>query len=280
MRAIACVFFILGVLWSNSFNQLTHIQVTPTPDHKGVLLELLFQEALHQVPKISPTQTITLANIAPFAPRYEHFSSTILNQLEVHNQNNTLYIVPKSNALFKVNAKLSQDKRFLRLEFVPLFAALTPALLATQTQVQTQTQPKVTQTTQPQATPTAKPLPVFNKLLDFEWEYLWKVGVVIVGLLLILWILKRKGTQKFLFPKVGLEPSITYVKPLDSTHKLITIEVRNQLYLILLNSHQSLVLDKITLDFPKKDPSLRQKEALVEETKKHLRQSKLKSSYV
>ncbi|BCZ19800.1 hypothetical protein NHP190012_14420 [Helicobacter sp. NHP19-012] len=238
MRAIICVFFVLDILWGTSLNQLAHIQVTPTPDHKGVLLELLFSQPLQQVPKISSTQTITLQNISPFAPRFERFSSTILNQLEVHNQNNTLYIVPKSNTLFKVNAKLSQDKRFLRLEFVSLFADLTPAPIATQA-------------TQPQATPT-KPLPVLNKLPDFEWEYLWKVGVVIVGLLLVLWLLKRKSTQRFLFPKVGLEPSITYVKPLDSTHKLITIEVRNQLYLILLNSHQSLVLDKITLDFPKR----------------------------
>lgn len=266
MRAIACIFFIVGVLWGALPNQLTHIQVTPTSDHQGVLLELLFKEALNQVPKISPTQTITLENIASFPPRSEHFSAAILSQLEVHNQNDTLYIIPKSNALFKVNAKLSQDRRFLRLEFVPLFADLNPAPLATQPQ--------------PQVQAPAKPLPIVNKLPDFEWEYLWKVGVVLVGLLLILWLLKRKGTQKFLFPKVGLEPSVTYIKPLDSTHKLITIEVRNQLYLILLNSHQSLVLDKITLDFPKKDPSLRQKEALVEETKKHLRQSKLKSSYV
>ncbi|BCZ17575.1 hypothetical protein NHP190003_08570 [Helicobacter sp. NHP19-003] len=268
MRAIACVFFIFGILWGASLNQLTHIQVTPTPDHKGVLLELLFSKALAQVPKISPTQTITLQGILPFDPRLERFSTAILNQLDIHNQDNTLYIVPKSNALFKVDAKLSQDKRFLRLEFVPLFADLTPAPLATQPQTQLQAQAQ------------AQPAPLVKKLPDFEWEYLWKVGVVIVGLLLILWLLRRKGAQKFLFPKVGLEPSVTYVKPLDSTHKLITIEVRNQLYLILLNSHQSLVLDKITLDFPKKDPSMRQKEALVEETKKHLRQSKLKSSYV
>ncbi|CRF40903.1 hypothetical protein [Helicobacter ailurogastricus] len=264
MRAIARIFLVLGVLCGPSAlfgaNQLTHIQVTPTPDHKGILLELLFSQALMQVPKISPSQTITLQDISPFAPRLEHFSAAILSQLEIHNQNNTLFIVPKSNALFKVNAKLSQDKRFLHLEFVPLFADLNP--------------------TPPEQMQQVQPAPTTTRLSDFEWDYLWKVGVVIAGLLLILWLLRRKDTQKFLFPKVGLEPSVTYIKPLDATHKLITVEVRNHLYLILLNSHQSLVLDKITLDFPKKDPPLRQKEALVEETKKHLRQSKLKSSYV
>ncbi|WP_240328613.1 hypothetical protein [Helicobacter suis] len=255
-----CVSIVANPIAAN-LNKLEQLQIIPTQnDQKGVAVNLLFSKPLSQTPKISPMQVITLQNMDSFAPRLEHFSASVLTELAIYYQDNTLFIVPKSTTLFHVRAKLSQDKRYLRLEFVPLLSELTD--VAQKSQEQT------------------APAPKTASLKDFEWDYLWKVGIVIGALLVLLWILKRKSTQKFLFPKVGLEPSVTFIKPLDATHKLVTIEVRNQLYLILLNSNQSLILDKITLDFPKKDPTLLKKEALMEETKQRIRESKLKSSYV
>ncbi|MFC3847815.1 hypothetical protein ACFOPX_04605 [Helicobacter baculiformis] len=227
----------------------------------GIALNLVFKYPLRQTPQISPKQIITLQNIAPLSPKAEHFNTSILKSLEIYSQNNTLFIVPKSNLLFDVRAKLSQDKTYLRLEFLPLLNM--PSSPAKEVESPSQR------------------VPILKKEEDLlPWDHVWKIALVLGILLVVLWFLKRKNTQQFLFPKVGLEPSVTFVKPLDATHKLVTIEVRNQLYLILLNSNQSVVLDKINLDFSLKKDSGRLKEELMEETKERLRQSKLKDSYV
>ncbi|WP_233702762.1 hypothetical protein [Helicobacter felis] len=240
-------------------NSLERVQATPLSNQEppGVALDLLFKNPLRQTPKIAPDQVITLHDIAPFVPKSERFNTSVLQSLDIFHKNNTLFIVPKSPLLFGVQAKLSQDKTFLRLEFTPL---LTP------------------ENKQVSKASPAKKEDFLKNLLP--WDYVWKVGAVIGVLLLILFLIRRKSAHQFLFPKVGLEPSVTFVKPLDATHKLVTIEVRNQLYLILLNANQSVVLDKIDLDFSLKKDSNRLKEDLVEETKERLRHSKLKGTRV
>ncbi len=240
-------------------NSLERVQATPLSNQEppGVALDLLFKNPLRQTPKIAPDQVITLYDIAPFVPKSERFNTSVLQSLDIFHKNNTLFIVPKSPLLFGVQAKLSQDKTFLRLEFTPL---LTP------------------ENKQVSKASPAKKEDFLKNLLP--WDYVWKVGAVIGVLLLILFLIRRKSAHQFLFPKVGLEPSVTFVKPLDATHKLVTIEVRNQLYLILLNANQSVVLDKIDLDFSLKKDSNRLKEDLVEETKERLRHSKLKGTRV
>lgn len=255
----------MGFVCAEDFNHLEHIKVSPMPDSSstpGVALDLVFTDPLKQTPKISALQTITIQNIAPFAPKLEQFSSGVLKRLSIYPQDNILFIAPKGAILFDVKAKLSLDKRYLRLEFVPLLPVLKTQKMTPLAGVND---------------PVLKHTP--DKENALVWDYVWKVSAVIGVLLLVLWFLKRKSTQKFLFPKVGLEPSVTFIKPLDATHKLVTIEVRNQLYLILLNSNQSLILDKITLDFPlKKDPA-QLKEELMEEAKQNIRHSKLKDPY-
>ncbi|TSA83230.1 hypothetical protein FNE76_05260 [Helicobacter mehlei] len=256
---LGCVF-----VWAQELNHVEHIKVSPMPDLStpGVALDLLFAKPLLQTPQISALQTITIQNIAPFAPKLEQFSTSVLKSLNVYPQDNTLLVVPKGAILFDVKAKLSIDKKYLRLEFVPLIPTLK------------------TQTLSTPPTPSTPPKEsALNQETALILDYAWKVCAVIGGLLLLLWILKRKGTQKFLFPKVGLEPSVTFIKPLDATHKLVTIEVRNQLYLILLNSNQSLILDKISLDLPLKKDSAQLKEELMEEAKQHIRHSKLRDPY-
>ncbi|WP_233708700.1 hypothetical protein [Helicobacter bizzozeronii] len=257
--------YLLGCVFvcAQELNQVEHIKVSPMPDLStpGVALDLLFAKPLLQTPQISALQTITIQNIAPFAPKLEQFSTSVLKSLNVYPQDNTLLVVPKGAILFDVKAKLSIDKKYLRLEFVPLIPALKTQTLST---------PPTPSSPPKESTPNPEAL-----ILD----YAWKVCAVIGGLLLLLWILKRKSTQKFLFPKVGLEPSVTFIKPLDATHKLVTIEVRNQLYLILLNSNQSLILDKISLDLSPKKDSAQLKEELMEEAKQHIRHSRLKDPY-
>ncbi|WP_235852440.1 hypothetical protein [Helicobacter vulpis] len=243
--------------WCCAQNVLQQIQVSSL-EHAGVALNLLFKNPLNQTPKIASDQTITLQHMTPFAPKTQRFDQGPLRSLDIYAKDGALFIVPKSASLFSVRAKLSADRTYLRLEFLPL--TLTPL------------------NTTPQ--PNSTPLP--SKRDDgMLWDYAWKICLVLGFLLLVLWWLKRKNTQQFLFPKVGLEPSVTFIKPLDATHKLVTVEVRNQLYLILLNANQSVVLDKITLDFSLKNKdSGRLKEDLMEETKERLRHSKLKGSYV
>ncbi len=270
-RWFACLLIIVLCTLCCAQNSLEHFQAVPLESKQGVsgvALDLLFKSPLKQTPQIAPNQTITLQNIAPFSPKAERFQSGPLQSLEIYQRNDTLFVVPKSSLLIDVRAKLSVDKTYLRLEFFPLLKTLDslstpPAPQATASSVSTNSPPA--------------PKKTEDLLL---WDYAWKVCLVLGVLLLLLWWLKRRNTQQFLFPKVGLEPSVTFIKPLDATHKLVTVEVRNQLYLILLNANQSVVLDKITLDFSLKKDSNRLKEDLMEETKERLRHSKLKGSYV
>ncbi|WP_233704335.1 hypothetical protein [Helicobacter cynogastricus] len=259
LRIIPSYFVIFVALCALCYaqNSLERVQATPLSDQEppGIALDLLFKNPLQQTPKIAPSQVITLHDITPFAPKSERFNASVLQSLDIFHKNNTLFIVPKSSLLFGVHAKLSQDKTYLRLEFTPLIASSNKQAFLDK-------------------------VPSTKGENFLPWDYVWKVGAVLGVLLLILFLVKRKSAQQFLFPKVGLEPSVTFVKPLDATHKLVTIEVRNQLYLILLNANQSVVLDKIDLDFSlKKDPN-RLKEDLVEETKERLRHSKLKGVHV
>lgn len=90
-----CVSIVANPIAAN-LNKLEQLQIIPTPtDQKGVAINLLFSKPLSQIPKISPMQVITLQNMDSFAPRLEHFSASVLTELAIYHQNNTLFIVPK-----------------------------------------------------------------------------------------------------------------------------------------------------------------------------------------
>ncbi|PAF45137.1 hypothetical protein [Helicobacter sp. 11S02596-1] len=232
------LFLILAI--ALSIAQSIEIKDIQTFDRKGHLDLLLLSDGIFSShPKILTIQNekiIALKNLSISEKWQKKFSSSVLQSIEIFSKNDNLYIVPKSNKPFKIQASKSKDGYTLRFRFTPEESTSHINALLNKT---------------PQIKSQPITLPQHNFLLDEDYPY-WIVLGIMGFLIVVLVLVRKKFSSENPWRKNKLDQytslQILSTKTIDTHNKIILIQSQNYRYIVLLSNKQNLLIDKIDLD--------------------------------
>ncbi|WP_104747608.1 hypothetical protein [Helicobacter cetorum] len=247
---------------------------------KAVQTTLSFEKPIDKTPKIVDAEgqkVIVLKGVSIDSKKTMEFSLASLKSLEIFSYQNDLYLLSqkaKSPLDLEIQALKSKDSKQVRFVFVPKgFSIISHN---SQTTLNTENKESITK----ELTPTLSPKEVrvespLNALglknpLDLSHQAYKVLGVIVVLLITLYFVRKKFITEKLPLSK-GAKLEINTIKQIDARHKIISIDIEWERYLVLLSDKHSLLLGKVSLK-----PS---KEALIKEAELNVKNSKLGNLY-
>ncbi|WP_181226882.1 hypothetical protein [Helicobacter pylori] len=259
------------VRWQNALKEVQPDSNAPAiPPIKAVQTTLTFETPFNKTPKIMEVEgqkMIVLKNAKLDSKKTMDFKEASLNALEMFSYQNDIYLLSKKAKMeLEIQASNSKDKKQLRFLFLPKGFHLAPPPSLKEQSQQTNFAQKDTneQPQNPSNTLELKP--------PLDLSHAYKALAVIVALLLILYIIKKKIVPvQGSFSAKDFKLEISVLGRVDANHKIISIEINKERYLVLLSDKYGLLLDKIS---PKTS-----KEELIKETENNIKNSKLGNLY-
>ncbi|MCQ2692390.1 hypothetical protein JT105_02890 [Helicobacter pylori] len=261
------------VHWQNALKEIQpDSNALATPPIKAVQTTLTFETPFNKTPKIMEVEgqkVIVLKNVQLDSKKMMDFKEASLNALEMFSYQNDIYLLSKkakAEAELEIQASNSKDKKQLRFLFLPKGFHLAPPPSLKEKSQQTNLAQKDTNE-QPQS-----PLNTLELKPPLDLSHAYKALAVIVALLLILYVIKKKivPTQGS-FSAKDFKLEVSVLGRVDANHKIISIEINKERYLVLLSDKYGLLLDKIS---PKTS-----KEELIKEAENNIKNSKLGNLY-
>ncbi|GAA8413184.1 hypothetical protein HpNP49_05510 [Helicobacter pylori] len=259
------------VHWQNALKEVQpDSNDSATPPIKAVQTTLTFETPFNKTPKIMEVEgqkMIVLKNAKLDSKKTMDFKEASLNALEMFSYQNDIYLLSKKAKMeLEIQASNSKDKKQLRFLFLPKGFHLAPPPSLKEKSQQTNLAQKDTNE-QPQS-----PLNTLELKPPLDLSHAYKALAVIATLLLILYIIKKKivPTQGS-FSAKDFKLEVSVLGRVDANHKIISIEINKERYLVLLSDKYGLLLDKIS---PKTS-----KEELIKEAENNIKNSKLGNLY-
>lgn len=259
------------VHWQNALKEVQPDSNAPaTPPIKAVQTTLTFETPFNKTPKIMEVEgqkMIVLKNAKLDSKKTMDFKEASLNVLEMFSYQNDIYLLSKKAKMeLEIQASNSKDKKQLRFLFLPKgFHLAPPPSLKEQSQ-------HANLASQDEKERAKSPLNTLELKPPLDLSHAYKALAVIVALLLILYIIKKKivPTQGS-FSAKDFKLEISVLGRVDANHKIISIEINKERYLVLLSDKYGLLLDKIS-------PKI-SKEELIKEAENNIKNSKLGNLY-
>ncbi len=259
------------VHWQNALKEVQpDSNAQATPPIKAVQTTLTFETPFNKTPKIMEVEgqkVIVLKNAKLDSKKTMDFKEASLNALEMFSYQNDIYLLSKKvTTELEIQASNSKDKKQLRFLFLPKgFHLAPPPSLKEQSQ-------HANLASQDEKERAKSPLNTLELKPPLDLSHAYKALAVIVALLLILYIIKKKIVPvQGSFSAKDFKLEISVLGRVGANHKIISIEINKERYLVLLSDKYSLLLDKIS---PKTS-----KEELIKEAENNIKNSKLGNLY-
>ncbi|GHS06509.1 hypothetical protein [Helicobacter pylori] len=257
------------VHWQNALKEVQpDSNALATPPIKAVQTTLTFETPFNKTPKIMEVEgqkVIVLKNAKLDSKKTMDFKEASLNALEMFSYQNDIYLLSKKAKVgLEIQASNSKDKKRIRFLFLPKGFHLAPSHEEKPQRANLASQDEKERAKSPLNTLELKP--------PLDLSHAYKALAVIAALLLILYIIKKKivPTQGS-FSTKDFKLEISVLGRIDANHKIISIEINKERYLVLLSDKYGLLLDKIS---PKTS-----KEELIKEAENNIKNSKLGNLY-
>ncbi|MCQ2909663.1 hypothetical protein JT248_03105 [Helicobacter pylori] len=259
------------VHWQNALKEIQpDSNASAIPPIKAVQTTLTFETPFNKTPKIMEVEgqkMIVLKNAKLDSKKTMDFKEASLNALEMFSYQNDIYLLSKKAKMeLEIQASNSKDKKQLRFLFLPKgFHLAPPPSLKEQSQ-------HANLASQDGKERAKSPLNTLELKPPLDLSHAYKALAVIAALLLILYIIKKKivPTQGS-FSAKDFKLEISVLGRVGANHKIISIEINKERYLVLLSDKYGLLLDKIS-------PKI-SKEELIKEAENNIKNSKLGNLY-
>ncbi len=259
------------VHWQNALKEVQpDSNALTTPPIKAVQTTLTFETPFNKTPKIMEVEgqkVIVLKNAKLDSKKTMDFKEASLNALEMFSYQNDIYLLSKKAKMeLEIQASNSKDKKRLRFLFLPKGFHLAPP-------PSYEEKPQHANLISQDGKERAKsPLNTLELKPPLDLSHAYKTLAVIVALLLILYIIKKKIVPaQGSFSTKDFKLEISVLGRVDANHKIISIEINKERYLVLLSDKYGLLLDKIS-------PTT-SKEELIKEAENNIKNSKLGNLY-
>ncbi|PAF51247.1 hypothetical protein [Helicobacter sp. 13S00477-4] len=177
---------------------------------------------------------IVFKNIS-FGEKWEKtFKSSVLNSINIFSKNDNLYLVPKGNDGFEIQAAKSKNGKILRVRFLPQDSIDHINVLMHRV-------PEVKLT---QAAKDSK-----KYFIKDNYQYWLVLGVMAFLIIMLLIVRKKFNLKYFDNHKSNVNDfQIISSKNIDSNNKIVLLQKQNYQYILLLGNRQNIMIDKISLD--------------------------------
>ncbi|WP_199769272.1 hypothetical protein [Helicobacter cetorum] len=283
--------------WRNTLIDIVPNPTTQTPTPtlllKAVQTTLIFEKPLDTTPKIMEAEgqkVIVLKGVGMDSKKTMDFSLASLKSLEAFSYQNDLYLLSQKTTTpldLEIQASRSKDSKQVRFLFIPKGFSLISQTPQKKPQIELKepiapkesiptlsgvsTTPKAHQVLETPKVHVESPLSSLGLKAPLDLSHAYKALGVILALLGVLYFVKKKFTPKESSLAKNSKLEINTLKQIDARHKIISIDIEWERYLVLLSDKHSLLLGKTNIK-----PS---KEALIKEAELNVKNSKLGNLY-